>query len=941
MVEDDLAREASGLKMLSGASGDAAGTASATVQVKDAGLYHIWVRYSSHQKWRGAFHLTALAGDRVLGNGLFDHSFEGQSARDRMVWRSFGAELPEGPVTLRFSKHENKNSTGNSRMVDAVLLTMDLEAKPNHLDYGAQTFMRVTLREGYDKPAYVHLFTDHYHAPWYAHWSLGKAGAVAGIQVKKPEMLLSGEATPWCNITPAIYQDSGAMFYLTTRHSYTELAPRLRVRIDFATAEDEMSIVHSYEIDNAPDSVVIYLPPNLLSDENRALLKRDLEIAESIGKQADLHSWPTHGRKAKKFPLLVSANIDKAWSVFDQRVRQREEKTLSYFGFNEKPFSHIGGAWYMKDNSYCLPDLEKMQTRFQQEAESFRQAGAHVSDLLFCELTDEPTGQALELAATLPSYTEALRTWLKSKGLAPADLLVQNWDQVRIVTPAQRFDFPALYYWSQLFRTRALGDFMATQGRLAKEAYGGDFPILANFSDGAVYGANFFHQGVDYFELLDSPDQNAIWGEDWANLSSSYQCASFNVDLMRSAALARGQTIGHHLIAHAGRKPWDIKLKATSEVARGVRILNNFCYGPIWASHEGGPYFRTHLWQGKPETWTANASITREIGAAEDLLLSARPAPAQVALIYSSASDVWTVDETNAFGFDRMHTWMVLAHAQVPVDILSERQIESGALEKYRVAFLTGPNLTQASASKLKSWVQNGGILSLTAGAAMRDEYNRPLAVLNDLLPADRGDCVTLEKFQTSGRNLNRLKVQDTVTWATGKAEVLGAKQSLKPKANAEILATFDDGSPAVMRSDKVTMYGFLPALSYIKTALDRRKVAEEAKDPLIERSYNPWDFPAEIREMILAPAKNLERLVECSHALVDAVYLSGEKGIVIPLANYSLEPISELRLKISSSKKVTRVESAVHGTISFRQNDRVEMALPLEINDFVMLWFK
>jgi len=77
---------------------------------------------------------------------------------------------------------------------------------------------------------------------------------------------------------------------------------------------------------------------------------------------------------------------------------------------------------------------------------------------------------------------------------------------------------------------------MATQRKIAEEAYGGTFPVLANFSDGAVYAGNFYAQGVDYFELLDSPDQNAIWGEDWSNGASTYQCASFNVDLMRAAA---------------------------------------------------------------------------------------------------------------------------------------------------------------------------------------------------------------------------------------------------------------------------------------------------------------------------------------------------------------------------------------------------------------------
>ena len=137
------------------------------------------------------------------------------------------------------------------------------------------------------------------------------------------------------------------------------------------------------------------------------------------------------------------------------------------------------------------------------------------------------------------------------------------------------------------------------------------------------------------------------------------------------------------------------------------------------------------MWQAKPETWTANAALTREVGAVEDLLLTAMPAPAKVALLYSSSSDVWTVGDNLAYGFDRMHTWLALAHAQVPVDIVSERQVERRARSTAtRSATSAGPNLTRAAAEKLKDWVQRGGTLWLTAGAAARDEYDRPLDVL-------------------------------------------------------------------------------------------------------------------------------------------------------------------------------------------------------------------
>ena len=104
-----------------------------------------------------------------------------------------------------------------------------------------------------------------------------------------------------------------------------------------------------------------------------------------------------------------------------------------------------------------------------------------------------------------------------------------------------------------------------------------------------------------------------------------------------------------------------------------------------------------------------------------------------------------------AYGFDRMHTWLALAHAQIPVDILSERDVTDGELARYKVCYLSGPNLTRAAAAKLRAWVEAGGTLWITAGAASRDEFNsfnRPLDELSSLLAAHREAAATLESFQ-------------------------------------------------------------------------------------------------------------------------------------------------------------------------------------------------
>src|SRR4028119_2245533 len=166
-----------------------------------------------------------------------------------------------------------------------------------------------------------------------------------------------------------------------------------------------------------------------------------------------------------------------------------------------------------------------------------------------------------------------------------------DWEAVKPVVDGK--DHPALYYYSQRFRVHALGEFMTLQRQFVREAYGRDIPAAPNFSDGATYNANFYTMGVDYFQLLDpaAPDdrQNALWSENCGNGAASRQATTYNVELMRSAAMTHGQSLGHYLIGYAGRLPWDIKVNAVSQAARDVKILENFWYGPSWGGHEGGP----------------------------------------------------------------------------------------------------------------------------------------------------------------------------------------------------------------------------------------------------------------------------------------------------------------------------------------------------------------
>jgi len=67
------------------------------------------------------------------------------------------------------------------------------------------------------------------------------------------------------------------------------------------------------------------------------------------------------------------------------------------------------------------------------------------------------------------------------------------------------------------------------------------------------------------------------------------------------------------------------------------------------------------------------------------------------------------------------------------------------------------------------------------------------------------------------------------------------------------------------------------------------------------------------------------------------------EKGILIPLANYTLRPLDEVRLTVRGCRPIDRVETAHAGAIPFKlaADGSIEFRLPLAETDFVKCHYR
>ena len=165
--DNQQARGASALKALNGAGGEKPSSAEARFSIKDAGNYRIWVRHNYHSTRRGPFTLDLIHGVRSLGKKTFDLETRDGVKNWLYVWDYLDVSLKPGEHRLTLTKHENQNCTSYVRNVDCVLITTDKKREPNHLEFGPQTWVRVTVGDVYEKPVQLHIFADHYRAPWY------------------------------------------------------------------------------------------------------------------------------------------------------------------------------------------------------------------------------------------------------------------------------------------------------------------------------------------------------------------------------------------------------------------------------------------------------------------------------------------------------------------------------------------------------------------------------------------------------------------------------------------------------------------------------------------------------------------------------------------------------------------------------------------------------
>ncbi|HVM76129.1 MAG TPA: beta-galactosidase, partial [Candidatus Saccharimonadales bacterium] len=188
----------------------------------------------------------------------------------------------------------------------------------------------------------------------------------------------------------------------------------------------------------------------------------------------------------------------------------------------------------------------------------------------------------------------------------------------------------------------------------------------------------------------------------------------FYVGELQSGFGVHGTTIGSEVT------PNDLEMWAWGMVSRGARAINFYAFYPMNAGYESGGYGMIQLDGTLTERSKRAGETARKIETNAELLLSAKPKQAEVAIVFSPLVPLLggydEEDTRNAMhkalaGYHRMF-W----ERNVPVEVLSSRELKAAALGKFKLILLPYPlMMTKDEADALREYVKAGGHLFVEA----------------------------------------------------------------------------------------------------------------------------------------------------------------------------------------------------------------------------------
>ena len=832
-------------------------------------------------------------------------------------------------------------------------------------------FVRFRLLEPKAAAYYVRLGGYIHNDPWY----LPKAVWPDGADKDAARRVAAGEFTPWLNFSQHAGQRlhgrlnrSGgiAEFPNVTADFVTEpAAERRRVVIEIATAPDEKAVAKRFEEEYAGSLTSFLISPDPA---------RDADSLETASQMAERHlKWAREASKdepASPRQLIVQTNF---WSPQREELNLKEAEVLRLLGFNlvgnqpkqvrEKFSFRVPGHSHDVDFGPAAT-VEQIDARMKKLASDNKQ---QLSPGVPFGFSDEIVCRPR--IGTNPQALAHFHAWLEAGKIRPRELGVARLaDVVPIETPeelAQRQkenDAAArrVFYYTSRFRQQATTQRLRWNTEAVHRYFGNepvtstlvaDHPYFSGTGLGMGKGNNPTWGGAplaaDWFDLARTRAVDLAGIEDWMGLQymfgpdatwEGFQLMGFQAAIFRSGS--RGAIPIMAWITPSDET--NLRLKSASALCQGAKHFFYWTYGPTATSTE-------NYWSDLRGAYDGVVAVTRQLAAAEHILAPGKPRKTRLALLYSISSDLWQPFDY-VHMLERRATYLALVHRQYLVDMLAEEDIEAGRLSDYDCLYVADPCIKGTAVNLIQKWVRAGGHIYGSCAAGSRNEFGEPVAGLSKVFGIKPQIETTVQPGNYHIRGaLNGMPYLDEIQVKRGDAAdarvafgVIGAKVCFRP-SGAIVTGTFRDGSPAVVENafgkGRSLYVGACPAISYAK---DAKFVPSELKEK--------WPHGQRGFITSLAEQRRVPRPVELSHPVVEVGVYDSEAGTAIVLANFTYEPIQDLKLTVQVPKRRRTVRSVERGPLPFTvaeagkaassagYPDKVTFTLDLGLNDIIMI---
>ncbi|MEO6908159.1 MAG: hypothetical protein ABI210_09745, partial [Abditibacteriaceae bacterium] len=534
------------------------------------------------------------------------------------------------------------------------------------------------------------------------------AGATVAPTANDAQFITSGTASAWINLTTAISAGVASMRFLFDTKA--PLTDGVRARFDVATAANDANIVRSITDSDTGNVISLRIPADLVADKQWLLsIREDTQRRLDQVKSFNLPDGPlpkklwvmTGFRSNGQFyndPKIAEMDFDiiqrlgmNAW--WEQNGGQPgalramahahglDRSTIYWRNVESLPRDATGAValdWDAIGKFYDKAYQDNVD--YTRKAYPLNVAGGAPSFVV--DLMDEPAGTTFDGA----QYQAEFRTYLQRNKLTPQFFGAQNWDavvaprlgwweffKVRAEIDTKSETERRRFYWAARFWNDANARVYAmATSRVEKFAPVAGLDILGtrvNFGPPWLYDYGTQPRGIDAFDFGHYHSVSLGFNEDWVGSGSlrfPLETNTLLIDWSRAAMRPATPLIGSYITRDADRNT--VKLRTFACLARNAKVFDFYYYGPAYT-------FFDH-WSDNASMVQGVGELTRDLGAADDLLWAGKPPRAEIALLYSRSWPTWKTDDSEQN--EQIMTYLALLHAGVPVDIVSDEDVTSG-----------------------------------------------------------------------------------------------------------------------------------------------------------------------------------------------------------------------------------------------------------------------